>query len=83
MNGKPDDEKQGEYDERTAQAAFSQVMRRWWQPTFRLKVAGRGVEAVEQLERLRSLKCNRTQEHLFVNLTAEEIVRLLVEGRHL
>ncbi len=52
--------------------------------TLKLKVVAEAVETVEQLEFLRSLKCDRMQGYLFSKpLPAEEITRLLVEGKHL
>lgn len=52
--------------------------------TLKLKVVAEAVETVEQLEFLRSLKCDRMQGYLFSKpLPAEEITRLLVEGKQL
>jgi diguanylate cyclase (GGDEF)-like protein/PAS domain S-box-containing protein len=50
----------------------------------KLKVVAEAVETVEQLEFLRSLKCDRMQGYLFSKpLPAEEVTRLFVEGKHL
>ncbi|WDT76309.1 MAG: EAL domain-containing protein [Candidatus Manganitrophus sp.] len=52
--------------------------------TLKLKVVAEAVETVEQLEFLRGLKCDQMQGYLFSKpLPAEEITRLLVEGKHL
>ncbi len=52
--------------------------------TLKLKVVAEAVETVEQLAFLRSLKCDQMQGYLFSKpLPAEEITRLLVEGKHL
>lgn len=52
--------------------------------TLKLKVVAEAVETVEQLEFLRGLKCDQMQGYLFSKpLPAEEITRLLAEGKHL
>ncbi len=52
--------------------------------TLKLKVVAEAVETVEQLEFLRGLKCDQMQGYLFSRpLPAEEITRLLAEGKHL
>lgn len=49
-----------------------------------LKVNAEGVGTVEQLEFLRTLKCDEVQGHLFsLPLPAEEATKLLAEGRRL
>lgn len=50
----------------------------------RLKVVAEAVETAEQLAFLRALKCDQMQGYLFSRpLPAEEITRLLIEGKHL
>lgn len=52
--------------------------------TLKLKVVAEAVETVEQLDFLRGLKCDQMQGYLFSKpLPAEEITRLLAEGKHL
>lgn len=52
--------------------------------SLKLKVVAEAVETVEQLEFLRSLKCDRMQGYLFSKpLPAEEVTSLLVSGKHL
>ncbi|MCG3115519.1 MAG: EAL domain-containing protein [Candidatus Manganitrophus sp. SA1] len=52
--------------------------------TLKLKVVAEAVETVEQLSFLRALKCDQMQGYLFSKpLPAEEITRLLAEGKHL
>lgn len=51
--------------------------------TLKLKVVAEAVETVEQLAFLRELKCDQMQGYLFSKpLPAEEITRLLLEGKH-
>src|SRR3972149_1142980 len=52
--------------------------------SLRLKVVAEGVETPQQLEFLRSLKCDEMQGYLFSpHLPAEEATKLLAEGKRL